>query len=119
MKTLNVIVALQPTALYTGGDFYTQVFGADVIQRLIPIRSFLDAGIPVALGTDYPTVVLLHPKYTLWASVARKTLINRVIAPDESVTIQEALRLHTMGSAYAAFEEDLKKDPSSPVNMRI
>ncbi|UCE08114.1 MAG: amidohydrolase family protein, partial [bacterium] len=108
MKALNVIVSVQPIMIYTGGDFYTQLFGNDRIQRLIPIRSFLDAGIPVALGTDWPTVVLLHPRYTLWASIVRKTLIGQVIAPEERITIEEALRLHTMGSAYATFEEDVK-----------
>jgi predicted amidohydrolase YtcJ len=108
MKDLNVIVSVQPSMIYTGGDFYTQLFGNDIIQRLVPIRSFLDAGIPVALGTDWPTIVLLHPRYTLWSSIVRRTLTGAVIAPEERITIQEALRLHTMGSAYAAFEEDVK-----------
>lgn len=108
MKELNVVVSMQPSALYTSGDFHIQLFGNERAQRLMPLKSFLDAGIPVALGTDWPTVVLLHPKYTLWSSITRKTLVGTLIAPEESITIQQALRMHTMGSAYAAFEEDVK-----------
>ena len=108
MRELNVVVTPQPSALYTGGDFSTQLFGAERPQRFAPIRSFLNAGVPVALSTDWPTVVLLHPKYTLWSAVVRKTLTGRIVGSEERITIQEALRLHTMGSAYAAFEEDVK-----------
>lgn len=108
MKRLGVVVSIQPTAIYTAGDYYTQVFGEEIVQRLKPMRSFLDTGIPLALGTDYPTVPLLHPKYSLWASVVRETFSGAVIAPEQSITIQEALRAQTMGSAYAAFEENVK-----------
>jgi predicted amidohydrolase YtcJ len=38
----------------------------------------------------------------------RQTLNGRVIGPDERVDIHEALRLHTMGSAYAAHEENVR-----------
>ena len=108
MKQLGVVVSLQPGAIYTSGDFYISIWGAEIARRLKPLRSFLDAGIPVALGTDYPTVPQLHPKYTLWASLVRSTSSGIVIAPEERITIQEALRAHTMGSAYAAFEDSIK-----------
>ncbi len=105
---MGVIASLQPAALYTSGDFYIKIWGVETAKRLKPLRSLLDAGVHIALGTDYPTVPRLHPKYTLWASLVRKTLSGITIAPEERITIQEALRAHTMGSAYAAFEEDVK-----------
>ncbi|MBN2102887.1 amidohydrolase family protein [bacterium] len=108
MAQLGVIASLQPAAIYASGDFYTKIWGAETARRLKPLRSLLDAGIHIALGTDYPTVPRLHPKYTLWACLARRTSSGITIAPEESITIQEALRAHTMGSAYAAFEEDVK-----------
>jgi predicted amidohydrolase YtcJ len=36
------------------------------------------------------------------------TFSNQRYEPDQALTIQEALRAHTMGSAYAAHEEDVK-----------
>ena len=38
----------------------------------------------------------------------RKTLSGYVPSPQESINIHQALKIHTMGSAYAAFEEKLK-----------
>lgn len=43
---------------------------------------------------------------TLASAVSRLTASNKVHEPDQRLTIQEALRAHTMGSAYAAHEED-------------
>ncbi|MFQ5824326.1 MAG: amidohydrolase family protein [bacterium] len=107
IKSLGVVVSAQPAAIYSGGDMYIPIWG-ERIQRLIPLRSFLDAGIHVALGSDFPTVPELAPQLVLWAAVVRQTSSGKVIAPQERITIQEALRAFTMGSAYAAFEEDIK-----------
>jgi len=91
MKELEVIVVLQPVALYTSGDFYISLFGTERAQRVNTVRSFLDAGVPVAFSTDYPTVILLHPKWNLWSSIARQTMGGTIISPEEAITIQEAL----------------------------
>lgn len=52
------------------------------------------------------------PRYrcqvTLAASVWRADLYKKPFHPEQAITIQEALRAHTMGSAYAAFEENVK-----------
>jgi hypothetical protein len=74
----------------------------------MPLRSFLDEGITFGLGSDFPTIPELSPQLTLWAAVARRTVGGTVINGQERITIQAALRAHTMGSAYAAFEEHIK-----------
>jgi len=45
---------------------------------------------------------------TLAEAVARLDRNNQPLQPDQALTIQEALRAHTLGSAYAAHEEDIK-----------
>jgi hypothetical protein len=108
MSELGIIASIQPAAIYTSGDYYLGTWGGDRCMRLKPARSLIDAGVHLGLGTDYPTVPELSPKYTLWGAIARKTKSGHYMNVDERITIQEALYAHTMGAAYAAFEEDIK-----------
>jgi predicted amidohydrolase YtcJ len=108
MKELGVVVSLQPASIYASAQFYVGFWGEERANRFKPMRSLLDRGIPVALGTDFPTIPYIAPKYTLWSACLRKSETGHFLAFNERVTIQEALYAHTMGSAYAAFEEDIK-----------
>ncbi len=63
---------------------------------------------PLALGSDAPTTPWSSPQITLFGAVTRVTASNQRHEPDQALTVQEALRAHTMGSAYAAHEEEVK-----------
>ena len=108
MKDLGVVVSTQPQFLRMGGDGFNQLFGEERARRAIVTREWLDAGVPVALGSDAPTTPWYTPQVTLFGALTRVTASNRRHEPDQALTIQEALRAHTMGSAYAAHEEDSK-----------
>ena len=108
MKDLGVVVSLQPAAIYSSAQFYVGFWGEERAARFKPFRSLLDRGIPVALGTDFPTIPFIAPKISLWSACLRKSETGYNLAFNERVTIQEALYAQTMGSAYAAFEEDIK-----------
>jgi predicted amidohydrolase YtcJ len=108
MNDLGVVVSTQPQFLRVGGDGWVNVFGVQRAKRAIVTREWLNAGVPVALGSDAPTTPWYTPQATLAGAVSRLTLSGRVHEPDQRMTIQEALRAHTMGSAYAAHEEKIK-----------
>jgi predicted amidohydrolase YtcJ len=108
IKDLGVVVSTQPQFIRLGGDHYADLFGEERAKRVIVTREWLEAGVPVALGSDAPTTPWLTPQVTLFGAVARVTFSNQRFEPEQSMTIQEALRAHTMGSAYAGFEEDVK-----------
>ncbi|MBI4517793.1 MAG: amidohydrolase family protein [Deltaproteobacteria bacterium] len=108
IKRLGVVVSTQPHVLYESGESLVSTWGPERAERLMPLRSFLDQGIGLALGSDFPTVPELSPQLTLWAAVTRQIKSGAVLTPNERITIREALRAHTMGSAYAAFEDNLK-----------
>lgn len=108
MKNLNVVVSIQPSAIYASGEFYFGYWGSERIQRFKPMKTMLEMGIPVALGTDYPTIQYIAPKYTLWSACVRRSETGFSVGTHERVSIQQALYAHTMGSAYAAFQEDVK-----------
>ncbi len=108
IKDLGVVVSTQPQFIRLGGDHYADMFGEERAKRVIVTREWLEAGVPVALGSDSPTTPWLTPQVTLFGAVTRITFSNQFYEPEQSMTIQEALRAHTMGSAYAGFEEDVK-----------
>jgi predicted amidohydrolase YtcJ len=74
----------------------------------VPVKTPTDMGIPVALGSDYPCSPDTRPQMTLWSAITRESFDGEIIGPQERVDIKQALRLHTMGSAYAAHEDDIK-----------
>jgi hypothetical protein len=108
IKKLGVVISTQPLFIYYSGDTWYRLFGEDRLQMSIPVKTATDMGIPVALGSDYPCSPDTRPQLTLWSAVMRQTLTGRVIGSQERVDIRQALRLHTMGSAYAAHEENLR-----------
>jgi hypothetical protein len=74
--------------------------------EISPLRSLLDAGVPVALATDNVPTSLFWP---VWQAVSR---INRYteaqVAPEQALSREEALRCATINGAYLTFDEDKK-----------
>jgi len=74
-------------------------------EKAIPLKSYLYYGIPVALGVDPSAFPLYEPQVALWQALNRTTKGGYRLDAAESISIQEALRMQTMGSAYAGFQE--------------
>ncbi len=108
MKDLGVVVSTQPAFIRIGGAYWPGVFGPERADRLMVTREWLESGVHLALGSDAPTGPWYTPQMTLAEAVARVDRNNQQLEPDQALTIQEALRAHTMGSAYAAHEENIK-----------
>lgn len=109
IKDLGVIVSTNPTFTRMSGDYWMTLFGEKRTQdRALVTREWLDAGIPVAIGSDAPTTPYYTPSQTLAAAVTRLTISNKVLGKDQILTMKEALRAHTITAAYAGFEEKVK-----------
>jgi predicted amidohydrolase YtcJ len=70
-------------------------------------KSFLDAGVPLAFGTDWP-VEPADPMANLYAAVTRQTLDGMPEGgwfPKERLTIEQAIDAYTLGAAAAEFTE--------------
>jgi predicted amidohydrolase YtcJ len=70
----------------------------------------LDSGATLAFGTDW-SVAPLNPILSVYAAVTRRTLDGKNPKgwiPEQKITVEEAVRAYTMGSAYAEFQETVK-----------
>ncbi len=104
---LGVVISTQPQFVRVMGDLPDKL-GKERAKRVMATRDWLNAGAKLALGSDTPTSPWYSPHVTLAQSVLRYDQYDKPFNPEQSLTIQEALRAHTMGSAYAAFEENVK-----------
>ena len=101
IKRLGVVVSTHPQWIYSWGDKWKMKNGA----AAIPLKRYLQRGIPVALGADPPAFPVYQPQVALWQAVKRTTETGLPLDTAESISIRDALRMQTMGSAYAAFQE--------------
>lgn len=104
---LGIIASMQPYHAIDDGRWAEKRISHEVARYSFAWRSMLDAGAPLAFGTDWP-VAPLNPLLGIYAAVTRETLDGRHPGgwfPEQKLSLDEALRAYTQGSAYAAFQE--------------
>jgi hypothetical protein len=107
---LGVIASMQPTHCITDKRFAEKRIGLERCRGAYAWRRLLDADAKIAFGTDYG-VEPLDPLEGLYAAVTRKDRAGEPGEgwfPDQKLTMEEAIELYTLGSAYAEFMEDRK-----------
>jgi predicted amidohydrolase YtcJ len=115
MKKMGIQADTQSQWLYHDGNALEKVFGSDGMRYFFPLRSYLDAGIIVAAGSDHmighdknKAVNPYNPFLSMWIEIARKTDRGQVLHPEEKITRAEALKTHTIWGAYLQFSEKQK-----------
>jgi predicted amidohydrolase YtcJ len=106
MKGMKLIAAIQNHPTFLGLN-QIKLWGYNRARYSIPLRMLLDNNIIIGGGTDAP-VVPYNPFISLWWMVTRKTITAgpEPLGPEQSITIEEALRLYTFNSAYCMNWED-------------
>jgi predicted amidohydrolase YtcJ len=107
---MGVIPSMQPTHCITDKRFCEKRIGTDRSRGAYAWKSLLDAGAILAFGTDYQ-VEPLNPMEGLYAAVTRKDRLGEDgdgWFPAQKLTMQEAIKYYTWGSAYAQFMEKRK-----------
>lgn len=107
---LGVIASMQPTHCITDKRFAEKRIGLERCKGAYAWQRLLDAGAQIAFGTDY-AVEPLDPLEGLYAAVTRKDRAGEPGEgwfPDQKLTMEKAIELYTLGSAYAEFIEDRK-----------
>ncbi len=107
-KQLGIVASMQPNHLLTDMAWAEQRLGHDRARYSYAWKSFLDHGVPLAFGTDYP-VEPITPFRGIYAAVTRENEAGtQSYFPEEKLTIAQALYAYTQGSAYAEFSESYK-----------
>jgi predicted amidohydrolase YtcJ len=89
------------------GESFVTSLGEARASRVMPLRTFLEAGVPLALGSDAP-VTTHNPFVGIYSAVTRKTVYGRQLGAKECLTREEALRAYTLDAAWVTFEDQMK-----------
>ncbi|WP_158735666.1 amidohydrolase [Alteribacillus sp. YIM 98480] len=109
--TLGVIASMQPEHLAVSENFldnpYLRRVGKEREAYTFPIKTLLNSGAKLAFGTDYP-VVGLEPLDEIYRAITRVHDDGKPDGgwnPTEKITLSEALKAYTTGSAFGTFSE--------------
>ena len=106
----HVIASMQPYHCADDGRWAEKRIGEERCKTTYAFRSLLDSGAILAFGSDW-TVAPLDPLQGIAAAVTRRTLDGKHPngwIPDQKITVEEAVRAFTVGSAFAEFQERVK-----------
>lgn len=106
-KELGVVASLQPYHIIDDGRWAEGRIGPERCASSYANRSLLDAGAVLAFGSDSP-VAPHNVMQGIDAAVNRRTLDGKHPEgwfPKQKISVEEALKAYTWGSAYAASQE--------------
>ncbi len=97
---LGVTASVQPAFMASETGWLEKRVGSDRLSQSYPLRTLLDAGVPLAGGSDCP----VEPPHPLPGMAAARDRCG--IVPAEGLTAREALGLFTVGAARAMLEPE-------------
>ncbi|HET9805149.1 MAG TPA: amidohydrolase family protein, partial [Candidatus Acidoferrum sp.] len=106
MKALGAIPTPFSTYVYYHGE-KMKYYGAERLNHMFALRTFLDAGICATQASDYPPGEFA-PMMALQSEVTRTDMKGNVWGAKQKISVEEAIRVGTINGAYASFEENLK-----------
>ena len=106
IKALGAIPTPFSTYVYYHGEKMRE-YGPERLNHMFALRTFLDNGIRATQASDYPPGPF-EPMMALHSETTRTDMKGNVWGPAQKITLEEAIRVGTMHSAYASYEEKVK-----------
>jgi predicted amidohydrolase YtcJ len=106
IKAIGAVPAPFTTYAYYNSDKF-HFYGTEMMRRCMAYRSFIDAGIIAAAGSDFPPGPFA-PLMGIQGMVTRTGWNGETWGPEQRITVAEALQINTLNGAYASHEEHLK-----------
>jgi predicted amidohydrolase YtcJ len=106
IKAAGIVPAAFTSYAYYNSDKF-RFYGEELMKRCMAYRSFLDAGVPVAAGSDFSPGPF-DPRMAIQGMVTRTGWDGQTWGANQRITIEEALRVNTLNGAYNSHEETIK-----------
>jgi predicted amidohydrolase YtcJ len=109
LRKLPVLLDIQPNFIHSDGGFAPDRLG-DRMSGFTPLRSYIDAGILLAGGSDAPVDPPL-PFLGMECAVTRKSISGFPedgLVPEEAISVYESVSMYTRNAAYCSSEENIK-----------
>jgi len=106
---LCVLPAMQPTHVVSDMPWTEDRIGADRVKGAYAFRNFIDEGIIIPCGSDFP-VETNNPLIGIYHAITRQDENGYPEGgwlPEQKMTIEEAIKGYTIWAAYAAFQEEI------------
>jgi predicted amidohydrolase YtcJ len=107
--SLGVLPSMQPTHCTSDMYFVEDRIGQKRAVGAYAWRSFIDAGLVIPCGSDFP-VESNNPMLGIYAAITRQDPNGWPEGgwfPEQRMTIEEAIKGFTIWAAYAAFQENV------------
>ena len=102
---LGVTISFFPAHIYYWGDkHYSEILGPERSQNISPARWAEEAGVRFTIHND-AAVTPTKPLHLIHTAVNRKTLSGRTLGEAQRISVETALRAHTIDAAWQVFQE--------------
>lgn len=99
MAANNIAASMQTIFISELGKNFIKYLDEDYLNHCYPVKSVLQHGILTALSSDAPVVKNFNPLKGAEAAVTRKTNEGEIIAADESINVENALKAYTVNAS--------------------
>ncbi|MBI2821034.1 MAG: amidohydrolase family protein [Acidobacteria bacterium] len=106
IKAMDVVPSLYSKALYEN-DRLIEMYGADEVNNMQPVRSMIDAGIQPAAEADAFSPRTSAPLFNIQKWVTRLDDRGRLFNVSEKIDRKEALYMYTLWAARYSGEQDI------------
>lgn len=107
----GIIPVPQPVFLYTFGEYFPDYLGDFGRRGRFPFRTLIAEGWRLSGSSDVwvgSEREATNPLFSVWCCLKRQTYAGSFIDEQEAITLEQALRMHTLDAAATIGEDDVK-----------
>jgi predicted amidohydrolase YtcJ len=106
IKAAGAVPAPFTSYAYYNSDKF-KYYGEEMMKHCMAYRSFLDAGVMAAAGSDFEPGPF-DPRMAIQGMVTRTGWDGKTWGANQRISVEEALRVNTINGAYNSHEEAIK-----------